>query len=230
MRSGRTSRSTSSRDPTRSTRRTGDGARRRTLALEEDGGRSGRGGEEEHATGCGFTAPEEGTACFFPTVSHAEFKWSKALLSLAVVAAGLVSSWFVCVALYTKRSRRLVGLTDRVRPLRAGLRLPRQQVLPRRPLREGHRPWHRRADRRGRLLDQPVRHRRHRQRRRAGGTDGRRVVLPQHRPAGRRRRRRRRRDGGERDGIGAAARSSQARSTSTVRCSSGRLPSAPSCS
>jgi NADH-quinone oxidoreductase subunit L len=78
------------------------------------------GEEEEHATGCGFTAPEEGTACFFPTVSHAEFKWSKALLSLAVVAAGLVSSWFVCVALYTNRDRRLVGLTDRSRPVRAG--------------------------------------------------------------------------------------------------------------
>ena len=31
-----------------------------------------------------------------------------------------MSSWFVCVALYTSRSRRLVGLTDRVRPLRAG--------------------------------------------------------------------------------------------------------------
>jgi NADH-quinone oxidoreductase subunit L len=76
--------------------------------------------EAAHEEGCGFTPPEEGTACFFPTVSHAEFKWSKAALSLAVVAAGLVSAWFVCVALYTNRSRRLVGLTDRVRPLRAG--------------------------------------------------------------------------------------------------------------
>ena len=34
-------------------------------------------------------------------------------LSLAIVAAGLVSSWFVCVALYTSRNRRLVGLTER---------------------------------------------------------------------------------------------------------------------
>ncbi len=90
--------------------------------LEEEAAATADGEEEEaeHATGCGFTAPEEGTACFFPTVSHAEFKWSKALLSLAIVAAGLVSSWFVCVALYTKRNRHLVGLTDRVRPLRAG--------------------------------------------------------------------------------------------------------------
>jgi NADH-quinone oxidoreductase subunit L len=84
----------------------------RPAAEEED--------EAAHAEGCGFTAPEEGTACFFPTVSHAEFAWSKAALSLAVVAAGLVSSWFACAALYTRRDRRLVGLTDRVRPLRAG--------------------------------------------------------------------------------------------------------------
>ena len=84
------------------------------------------------------------------------------------------------------------------------VRVPRQQVLPRRSLREGHRQGHRRTDRRSRLLDQPVRHRRHRQRRRARRSDGRRVVLPQHRPAGRRRRRRRCRDGGDRDGIGAA--------------------------
>jgi len=76
--------------------------------------------EEEHATGCGYTAPEEGTACFFPAVSHAEFEWSKAALSLVVVAAGLVSSWVVCVALYTRRDRRLVGLTERNRFARAG--------------------------------------------------------------------------------------------------------------
>ena len=31
-----------------------------------------------------------------------------------------MSSWVVCVALYTTRDRRLVGLTDRVRPARAG--------------------------------------------------------------------------------------------------------------
>ena len=90
-------------------------------ALEEEAAAAAdEAGAEEHAVGCGFTAPEAGTACFFPTVSHAEFKWSKAALSLVIVVAGLVSSWFVCVALYTSRSRRLVGLTDRVRPLRAG--------------------------------------------------------------------------------------------------------------
>ncbi|MBA3982914.1 MAG: NADH-quinone oxidoreductase subunit L [Acidimicrobiia bacterium] len=78
------------------------------------------GGEEEHASGCGYTAPEEGGICFFPAVSHAEFEWSKAALSLIVVGIGLVGSWFVCVALYSKRSRSLVGLTQRLAPARWG--------------------------------------------------------------------------------------------------------------
>ena len=76
--------------------------------------------EEAHAEGCGYTAPEAETACFFPAVSHAEFKWSKAAVSLVIVVFGLVSSWFVCVALYTRRDPRLVGLTDRLKPARAG--------------------------------------------------------------------------------------------------------------
>ncbi len=75
--------------------------------------------EEAHDTGCGHEAPEDG-ACYHPAVSHAEFKWSKALLSLAVAVSGLVVSWFVCVLLYTRRDRRLVGLTERFTPARAG--------------------------------------------------------------------------------------------------------------
>ena len=58
--------------------------------------------------------------CYFPAIDHAEFKWSKALVSLAVVVLGLVSSWIVCVLLYTRRDRRLVGLTERFAPARAG--------------------------------------------------------------------------------------------------------------
>jgi NADH-quinone oxidoreductase subunit L len=69
---------------------------------------------------CGFAAPEEGYACFFPAVSHAEFKWSKAAISLAIVAAGLISSWAFCVAYYTKRNRFLVGLTERNKLADAG--------------------------------------------------------------------------------------------------------------
>jgi NADH-quinone oxidoreductase subunit L len=85
----------------------------------DEGGEEG--GEESHA-GCGYEEPADGSRCFFPAVSHAEFKWSKAALSLIIVGAGLLSSWLVCVALYSKRDRRLVGLTERSRVARAGYR------------------------------------------------------------------------------------------------------------
>ena len=103
-----------------------------------------------------------------------------------------MSSWVVCVALYTKRDRRLVGLTERVRagcvpatlflankyylddlyenvivrgiahPIAAAAYWINQNVI------DG-------------IVNGAGR----------GRPDGRRVVLPQHRPAGRRRRRRR---------------------------------------
>jgi NADH-quinone oxidoreductase subunit L len=88
-------------------------------ATEDDGE---GGGEEAHASGCGHEEPAAGTVCYFPTLDHAEFKWSKAVLSLAIVALGLVSSWAVCVALYTKRDRRFVGLTGRSAPARYAYR------------------------------------------------------------------------------------------------------------
>jgi NADH-quinone oxidoreductase subunit L len=37
-----------------------------------------------------------------------------------MVGAGLVSAWAFCVAFYTRRDRRLVGLTERVAPARWG--------------------------------------------------------------------------------------------------------------
>jgi NADH-quinone oxidoreductase subunit L len=80
----------------------------------------GAAGEETHATGCGHEVPAEGAACYFVSIDHAEFQWSKALLSLAIAGLGLVVGWFVCAALYTKRSVRLVGLTERHRLVRAG--------------------------------------------------------------------------------------------------------------
>lgn len=79
-------------------------------------------GEEGKAGGCGFDTPEEGTVCLFPAVSHAEFKWSKAILSLVIVGFGLVGGWLFCVAFYTRRSRALVGLTERFAPARWGYR------------------------------------------------------------------------------------------------------------
>jgi NADH-quinone oxidoreductase subunit L len=72
------------------------------------------------ADACGFAAPPDGAVCFFPAVNHAPFKWSKGFLALGIVAAGLISSWLVCVALYTRRDRRLVGLTERFAPARWG--------------------------------------------------------------------------------------------------------------
>ena len=79
--------------------------------------------EEKATEGCAISTPEPGTACYFPTVSHAKFKWSKAGLSLAIVALGLVSSWLVSVQLYTRRRGFLVGLTKRNPVLRGGYAL-----------------------------------------------------------------------------------------------------------
>jgi NADH-quinone oxidoreductase subunit L len=79
------------------------------------------GGEEGAAkSGCGFDAPEAGTVCFFPAVSHAEPKFAKIMLSLGIVAAGYAVAIAFCVAFYGRRDPRLVGLTERNRVLRAG--------------------------------------------------------------------------------------------------------------
>jgi NADH-quinone oxidoreductase subunit L len=79
--------------------------------------------EGEKKEGCAVVAPEEGKVCYFPTVSHAKFKWSKAALSLVIVAFGLISSWLFCVQYYTRRNRRLVGLTERNVVLRGGYKV-----------------------------------------------------------------------------------------------------------
>lgn len=78
--------------------------------------------EGHSATPCGKETPAEGY-CFAPKLEHAEFKWSKALLSLAIVFAGIVISWLLSVALYTRRNKALVGLTERNKVLGAGYRL-----------------------------------------------------------------------------------------------------------
>jgi NADH-quinone oxidoreductase subunit L len=71
---------------------------------------------------CGKEAPVEGV-CYAPQVNHAKFKWSKALLSLAIVFAGIAISWLLSAALYGRRDPRLVGLTQRNGVARAGYRL-----------------------------------------------------------------------------------------------------------
>jgi NADH-quinone oxidoreductase subunit L len=78
--------------------------------------------EGGHAkTPCGTETPKEGV-CFAPKLEHAKFKWSKAALSLAIVFAGIIISWLLSVALYTKKSAALVGLTTRNKALGAGYR------------------------------------------------------------------------------------------------------------
>ncbi|HSP27318.1 MAG TPA: proton-conducting transporter membrane subunit, partial [Ilumatobacteraceae bacterium] len=78
-------------------------------------------GEEGAAkSGCGFTAPESGTVCFFPGVSHAEPTFAKILLSLGVVAVGYALAIGFCVLFYGRRDPRLVGLTERNKVLRGG--------------------------------------------------------------------------------------------------------------
>jgi len=77
-----------------------------------------RASEEGHAdTPCGNEAPESGI-CFAPALEHAKFEWSKAFVSLSVVFAGMVVSWLLSVAVYTKRMAPFAGLTSRVAPLR----------------------------------------------------------------------------------------------------------------
>jgi NADH-quinone oxidoreductase subunit L len=66
--------------------------------------------------------------CFFPSVSHAEFKWfPNAFISLALAALGIVAGWLLSAQLYTLRNPRLVGLTARHGFLRGGYRFLRNK-------------------------------------------------------------------------------------------------------
>ena len=56
-------------------------------------------------------------------MNHAPFKWVNTIPSILLVFVGIVSSFFVSVMLYTKKRGPLVGLTQRVAPLRAGYNL-----------------------------------------------------------------------------------------------------------
>ncbi|MGA7759960.1 MAG: NADH-quinone oxidoreductase subunit L [Ilumatobacteraceae bacterium] len=80
----------------------------------------GEGEQGAKKSGCGFDAPEPGTACFFPGVSHAEPTFAKILLSLGVVAVGYAVAIAFNVAFYGRRNKHLVGLTERSKVLRGG--------------------------------------------------------------------------------------------------------------
>ena len=80
-------------------------------AAEEEGGHS--------ASPCGSETPKEGI-CYAPTLSHAKFKWSKGALSLAIVFAGMLISWFLSIQVFERKNRALAGLTQRNSLLGAG--------------------------------------------------------------------------------------------------------------
>jgi len=70
--------------------------------------------EAEHEV----TAPEYAE---FPPVSHGEFKWWPNAIRSQIIAGGsIIVGLAFCAALYGRRDRRLVGLTQRVAPLRWG--------------------------------------------------------------------------------------------------------------
>jgi NADH-quinone oxidoreductase subunit L len=75
--------------------------------------------EGHHKSDCGTKTPVDGV-CVAPQLNHAPFKWSKAALSLFIVFAGMLSSWILCVQLYGRKNKKLVGLTERNKALGAG--------------------------------------------------------------------------------------------------------------
>ena len=78
------------------------------------------GAEESHSESvCGSATPESGI-CYAPQLKHAPFKWSKAIMSMFIVFLGVALSWILSLLVFTKRDRRLVGLTQRVKLLGLG--------------------------------------------------------------------------------------------------------------
>ena len=65
-----------------------------------------------HESPCGSETPKDGI-CVAPMIHHAPFKWSKALMSMIIVFLGMLISWTLCVQLYEKKNKSLVGLTQR---------------------------------------------------------------------------------------------------------------------
>jgi len=71
---------------------------------------------------CGTETPTAGV-CMAPQLHHAPFKWSKAAMSMIIVFAGMLLSWLLCIQLYEKKNKSLVGLTKRNKLLGAGYSL-----------------------------------------------------------------------------------------------------------
>ena len=72
-----------------------------------------------HASPCGTETPVGGV-CYAPQLKHAPFKWWKAGMSVGIVFLGMILSWLLSVQLYTRKNKKLVGLTERNKVLGAG--------------------------------------------------------------------------------------------------------------
>jgi NADH-quinone oxidoreductase subunit L len=79
-------------------------------------------GEATHESPCGTETPDAGI-CMAPQLHHAPFKWSKAAMSMIIVFAGMLLSWLLCIQLYEKKNKALLGLTKRNKILGAGYSL-----------------------------------------------------------------------------------------------------------
>ena len=85
----------------------------------EAAGEDGHGEEGGHSSPCGTETPTDGV-CMAPQLQHAPFKWSKAGLSMLIVFAGFFISLMTCIQLYSRKNKKLVGLTERNKVLGAG--------------------------------------------------------------------------------------------------------------
>ena len=88
-------------------------------AMDTGAGAKSAEGGAVHESPCGSEAIETGV-CYAPQLHHAPFKWSKAGMSMLIVLAGILTSWFLCIQLYERKNKSLVGLTKRNKLLGAG--------------------------------------------------------------------------------------------------------------
>ena len=78
----------------------------------EEATATAEGEHSAHESPCGSETPKDGI-CVAPMIHHAPFKWSKALMSMIIVFLGMFVSWTLCVQLYDRKNKSLVGLTQR---------------------------------------------------------------------------------------------------------------------
>lgn len=96
-----------------------DGAQMRSAEPMMMSAASGEEMQMEHESPCGTETPANGI-CVAPQIHHAPFKWSKALMSMLIVFAGFFLSLMLCIQLYEKKNKKLVGLTERNKLLGLG--------------------------------------------------------------------------------------------------------------